>query len=84
MYVEEYERLRDATKVVTVRRPKASSTTYQREVPANTTDDLFRFLGVDPNDVKKAQEAKRVMRLEITDDMWNQMESGEWVDAEPE
>lgn len=82
--MEEYERLRDATKLVTVPRPRANRTTYQKEVPANTIDTLFTFLGIDPEDVKKAQEAKRVMKLEITDDMWAQMESGEWADVDPE
>lgn len=84
LYVEEYERLRDATKIVRVPKPRGSRSTYEKEVPANTIDTLFKFLGINPDDVKAAQEAKRVMKLEITDDMWAQMESGEWLDAEPE
>lgn len=82
-YVEGYERLRDATKLVTARRPTASKSTYKKEVPANTLDDLFTYLGVDPQQVKEAQEAQKVMRTQITEDMWDALAEGDW-DTEPE
>jgi hypothetical protein len=82
-YVEGYERLRDETKWVTARRPPSSKSTYKKEVPANGVNDLFAYLGIDPKDVERAQEAKKVMRLSITDEMWDALEHGEWS-AEPE
>lgn len=86
--MEEFERMLSATKYVTARRPPVSRSTYQKEVPVHKLDDLFRYLGVDPDKVKALQEAGKVVQAEVTDDMWEAFLDGdgdaEWLDAEPE
>lgn len=66
------------------RRPPAAKTTHMVEEPAYTNDELFRFLGVDPETIKQAKEAAEIQQHIITDDMWATLELDKEWDVEEE
>lgn len=77
-YVETFERMQRATKEVTARRPKASRTTYKKQIPEYNEEDLMRYLGINPQDVR----AKELLQTAISPDAWAKFEDdGDWDDA---
>jgi len=72
-YVEQFERMRDATKeksVPRVRRPKST-----KRVPKHTEAELMQYLGINPEHKK----ARQVLQKAVPQAQWDAfLEDGDW------
>lgn len=73
-YVEQFERMRDATIEKSEPRPH-SKPKYTKRVPKYSESELLQFLGIDPEDVA----AKRVLEQAVPESAWEALDDGDWL-----